>query len=69
MLLGVLQVVTGADIADDAAKSAGGNIQQVGRDDILFLVKSGLGRVGEVVDDLERKIIYGGGHGRTPFVE
>jgi hypothetical protein len=69
MLLGILEVITGADIADDAAEAARGNIQQVGRDDGLFLVEGGLGGVGEVVDDLEGEVVYGGGHGKTPFVE
>ena len=69
MLLGVLQVVTGADVADDAAEAAGLNVEEVVGHDGFFLVEGGLGGVGEVVDDLEGEVGDVGGHGGAPFVE
>ena len=67
MLFGVLEVVTGADIADDTAEAAGLDVEEIVCDNGFFLVDGGIGGIGEVVDDLEREVGDVGGHGRTPF--
>ena len=68
MLLGVLEVVAGADVVDNAAEAAGGNVGEVGGDNGLLLVEGGLSGVGEVVDDLQGKIGGVRGHGGAPFL-